>query len=111
MADAEDINDDQCEKYIEAKLIIDEKSNNGGNLATVIRQATDEYGMPILQAHRNPILDTREFEVELENGETEKIMTNQISANLYSQLDNEGRDILQLKYIIDHKNDGSGLKK
>ena len=93
------------------KLIIDEKSNNCGNLATVIRRATDKYGAPIGQAHINPMLDTREFEVELENSETDNIMANQIASNLYSQLDNEGSDILQFKGIIDHKEDRSDLIK
>ena len=63
---AKDLNDDQYDKYIGAKIIINEKSNNGRNLATVIRRATDEYGASIGQAHRNWILDTHEFEVELE---------------------------------------------
>ena len=57
------------------------------------------------------MLDTRKFEVELENGETDKIMANQISANLYYKLDDEGRDVLQFKGIIDHKKDGSDLTK
>ena len=52
----------------------------------MIRQTTDEYGAPIGKGHRNPMLDTRKFEVELENGETEKVMANQIDTNLYSQL-------------------------
>ena len=67
LAKAEDLNhdDDQYDKCIGAKLIIDKKSNNGGNLATVIRRSTDEYGAQIGQAHRNTMLDTREFEVEL----------------------------------------------
>ena len=57
------------------------------------------------------MLDTRKFEVELENGETDKIMANQIAANLYYKLDDEGRDVLQFKGIIDHKKDGSDLTK
>ena len=77
----------------------------------MIRQPNDEYGVPIGQAHRNPILDTREFEVDLENGETEKILDNQIAAKLYSQLDNEGREILQFKGIIYRKKYGYALKK
>ena len=52
------------------------------------------------------MLDTHEFEVELENGETDKIMADKINANLYSQLDNEGREILQLKGILEHNKDG-----
>ena len=67
--------------------------------------------MSIGQANRNPMLDTHEFEVELENGETDKIMADKITANLYSQLDNEGREILQLKGIIEHNKDGFTLPK
>ena len=70
------------DKYIGAKLNINKKSDNGSNLPTVIRRATYEYGAPIGQAHRNPMLDTREFEVELKNGETDKIMAKQSSDNL-----------------------------
>ena len=76
---------------------------------TVIKQATDDYGEPIGYTHRNPMLDTHESEVELENGETDKIMANQIDAKIYSQLDNEGREILQFKSILDHKKDGSDM--
>ena len=111
LADAEDINYDRYNKYIGAKLIIDKKSNNGGNLETVIRQSTDEYGAPLGQAHNKPMLDTREFEVELENDETEKILANKFYAHLYLQLDDEGREILQFKCIIYHKKDGSSLTK
>ena len=75
------------------------------------RRATDEYGAPIGQAHRNPMLDTPKFEVELKNGETEKIMADQISANIYSQLEYDGREIFQFKGIIDHKKDGYVLTK
>ena len=38
-------------------------------------------------------------------------MANQISANLYSKLYDEGRDILQFKGIIDHKKYGYALTK
>ena len=111
--DAEDLNhdDDFYNKYIGAKLIIDKKSNNGGNLANVTRQDTGEYGEKIGQEHRTSMLDTRKFEVELKNVETEKITKNQIAANLYSQLDDKGRDILQFKVIIEHNMDGSDLTK
>ena len=79
LANSKDLNhdDDRYYKYIGAKLIIDYISNNGGNLVTVIRRANDEYGAPIGQAHRNPMLETRKFEVELENGETDNIMAYQ----------------------------------
>ena len=62
---AEDLNNDQYDKYIGAKLILDEKFNNDVNLDTVIRRAADGYGAPNVQAHINPMMDVREFEVEL----------------------------------------------
>ena len=68
----------------------------------MIRQATDDYGAPIGQAHGNSILETCEFEVELENGETDRIIANQIAANIHSQLNDEGREIIQLKFTIGH---------
>ena len=112
-ADTKDLNhDDGCyNKYIGVKLIIDKKSNNGGNLATVIMRATDEYGATIGQAHINPMLYTREFELELENGETDKKMANQIAAKFYSPLRYEGHEILKFKGIIDHYEDGYAITK
>ena len=77
----------------------------------MIKRATDEYGDPIDKSHRKPILDTHKFEVEFEIGDTDKIMKNKISANLYSQLDNEGREILKFKGIIDHKKGGYDMTK
>ena len=56
------------------------------------------------------MLYTRKFEVELENCETDKIMENQIAANLYPQLEDAGREIFQFKCIIYRKKDGSALK-
>ena len=82
LAGAEYLKDYRYDKNIGAKIIINKKSNNSGNLATVIRRSTDKYGSPIGKAHRKPMLDTLEFEVELEDGETDKIMSNQIAANL-----------------------------
>jgi len=51
------------------------------------------------------MLDMQGFEIELERGETDQIMTTQIAATVYSQLDNEGRKIIQCKGIIDHNSD------
>ena len=45
----------------------------------------------------------------MENGETDKIMANKFSANLYSQLKSEDRKIWKFKSIINHKKDGSAL--
>ena len=103
------IEPDVYDKYIGARVILDGDQNMGGNLATVRRRATDERGRPIGVANRNPLLDTREYEVELENGETDRIFANKLAVNIYSQLDDEGREHLKFKDIIDHRKDDSAL--
>ena len=57
------------------------------------------------------MLYTREFELELENGETDKKMANQIAAKFYSPLRYEGHEILKFKGIIDHYEDGYAITK
>ena len=116
LPEADDLDIDNFDKYVGARVILDDRDNDGGNIATkpvatVIRRSVDVYGNPIGQAHSNPLLDTREFDIELENGEMEKILANKIAENLYSQLDDEGREILHFRGIVDHKSDGSAVTK
>ena len=85
------------------RVVLDDSANNGGNIATVKRRATDYEGRPLGAAHKLAALDTREYEVELEDGTTDRIMANKIAANIYSQLDDEGREILAFGDITDHR--------
>ena len=56
-------------------------------------------------------MDTREYEVELEDGTTDHIFANKIAENIYSQLDDEGQEILAFGDIIDNRKDGTALTK
>ena len=107
--EADDIDD--MDKYIGAKIVLDQ--NNPGNLATAVvkRRVTDFSGRPVGRAHINPMLDTREYEVELEDGTTDRYFANTIAENLWSQCDSEGRDFLTLKEIVDHKKNNRALSK
>ena len=109
--DADEVTDDIFDKFVGAKFILDDKADGGGRLATVRKRSRDDEGRPVGRAHANPMLDTREYEIELEDGEMDKILANQIAANLYSQLDDEGREILSFKGIIGHKRDDTALSK
>ena len=57
------------------------------------------------------MLDTREYEIELEDGTEDRIMANKIAENIYSQLDDEGREILTFGDIIDHRSNGHAISK
>ena len=112
LADAEDFPEPEVyDKLIGAKVVLDQLSDGRGNIATVKKRATDTAGRPLGQAHRITALDNREYEVELEDGTTERIMANKIAANIYSQLDDEGREVLVFRDIIDHRKNGHVLSK
>ena len=82
---------DVYDTYIGCKVVMDEGTNDGGNLVTVKKRATDDRGHALGTAHRNPMLDTREYDIELEDGTMDRIFANKIAANIYSQVDDEGR--------------------
>ena len=99
------------DKYIGAKIILDDKANGGGNLATVKSRLTNINGRSIGTADNNSLLDDRECEIKLEDGTTDRIFANKIAENIYSQLDDKGREILKFRNIIDHRKDKSALTK
>ena len=61
LGEAEEIEPEVIDKCIGAKYILDEATNNGKNLAT------DFEGSGLGTAHGNPLLDTNEYKIELEN--------------------------------------------
>jgi hypothetical protein len=65
----------------------------------VARRKLAPDGTPLGLADRNPILDTREYQVNL------------IKENLYSQVDKEGYKNLFLNSILEHKKDGKAVAK
>ena len=54
-------------------------------------------------------LDTREYELELEDGSTEIYSSNIIMENIYTQVDDESRMFVLMDEIIDHKEDDSAI--
>jgi hypothetical protein len=79
--------------------------------AKVVGRMHGRDGNPLGMRHSNPILDTREYQVEFPDGSTATYAGNVIAENLYSQVDDEGRHFAILQEITDHKKDGSALSK
>ena len=99
------------DKYIGVRIVLDENTNDGDNLATVKRRVTDMHGKPTGTAHNNPDLDSREYEIELEDETVDRIFANTIAQNLYSQVDDEGREILAFREIIGHRANKAAMSK
>ena len=78
--------------------------------AQVVARKRDSNGNPIGRAHSNPILDTREYVVEFEDGVQDEYAANLIAENMYSQIDEEGKTHMLLSEIVDHEADGRAMK-
>jgi hypothetical protein len=78
--------------------------------AKVMGRKRDAAGNPIGTAHANPILDTRIYDVQFPDGHTETYAANIIAENIYSQVDDDGRRLLLLGEILDHRHDNTAIK-
>ena len=100
-ADADEYTPEAFDKYLSAQIITD----RGGEMlrGTVKSRKRDSDGKPIGSSNPNPILDTREYLVCLEDGTEETYTANMIAECIYSQINDSGRQLLLMKEIIDHE--------
>ena len=95
--------------YISAQVLL--PKGDEFRVGTVVRRRNDDNGNPIGRSNENPILDTREYEVEFGDGDVLEYSANVIAENLYSQVDAEGQRYVLLDSIIDHRKDASAVSK
>jgi hypothetical protein len=62
-------------------------------------------------SNNNPILDTREYEVEFADGDVLEYTANLKAENLYSSVDQDGKRFVLMDLIIDHKMNKLALTK
>jgi Reverse transcriptase (RNA-dependent DNA polymerase) len=72
----------------------------------VVKRLRDKDGLPIGMAHDNPILDTRMYEVEFQDGYKTSLAANAIAENLFAQIDDEGNRHILFEEIMDHRTNG-----
>ena len=71
--------------------------------ATVKRIIKDNEGVPIGKESNNPLLDSRQFEVEYSDGYNEVLSANVIAENIIPQVDEEGHRQMFFSEIMDHR--------
>eukprot|EP00978_Attheya_sp_CCMP212_P029927 scaffold108273_cov32-Attheya_sp.AAC.1 len=101
----------QSDPYLTMELGIPRGDDDELEFAKVTKRAKDDEGNPIGRAHANPLLDSRQYEVQFHNGDTEVLTANIIAENLLSQVDNEGRRQMMLDEIVDHRSLESAIPK
>jgi hypothetical protein len=109
MPEADDYTPDTFNEYLTAEVLLP----NGGDVtrAKVIGQKRDADGLPVGLQNNNPILDTREYEVEFPDGATDIFTAIIIAESMYSQIDGDGHSFLLMSEITDHKTDGTAVSK
>ena len=95
------------DQYLTASVLMD----RGGEsmLGTVKSRKRDSEGNPVGRSNTNPLLDTREYEVEFPDGSIGVLTVNAIAESLYSQVDDEGRSYSILSEFVDHRSDGNAI--
>jgi hypothetical protein len=76
----------------------------------VKRRARNEEGELEGIANANPILDTRAYQVEFDDGELAAYSANVIAENMYAQCDEFGNQYRLMEELIDHRTDGRAVK-
>jgi hypothetical protein len=72
----------------------------------VTKRLRDKNGIPIGTANDNPILDTRMYEVEFQDGHRASLAANAIAENLFAQINDEGNRHVLFDEIADHRTNG-----
>jgi hypothetical protein len=108
--DEDNVESEAYDKLIGAEFMVDFGSE-GRKWATVKKRARDYDGNLIGTGHRDPQLDQREYVVKYEDGTADRMFGNIIAANLYAQLDKEGKSHVLLKEIVDHQKTKDAIEK
>ena len=101
----------EVDPYLNMELGLPRGTDGELHHATVKRRRVDDDGNPIGSSHKNPILDSREYDVEFLDGTVEILTANIIAENLLAQVDEEGHRQLLLDKIIDFRKDSSAVPK
>jgi hypothetical protein len=78
---------------------------------TVKSRKRDRDWKPVGSSNPNPILDTREYLVCFEDGTEDTYTANLTAKCIYSQIDENGRQLLLMQEIIDHKKTSDAISE
>jgi len=107
--DADDYTKESYYEYLTAQILLPQ----GGEMtkAKVTGRNRDAEGLPMGRRNRNPLLDSRLYEVEFPDGSTDAFTANIIAENMFSQVDDEGLAYSILDEVVDHRTNGHALSK
>ena len=72
-------------------------------MGRVTNRSRDSDGNPLGTANEKYILDTRQYIVQLNDGDEAEHAANVIATNMYAQCDHDGNQYVLLDYLIDFR--------
>ena len=66
------------------------RDSEGPEFSRVMKRLRDANGLPIGTANENPIINTRMYEVEYDDGHRASMVANTIAINMFAQVDEDG---------------------
>ena len=79
--------------------------------AKVTKRLKYANGLPIGTENQNPILDTRMYKVEYQDGHKASMPANSITQSLFAQVDEEGHRHVLFDEIVNHRTYGKELNQ
>ena len=102
---------DVYDTYLNMELAIPQEDSLEPRLARVTKRLKDANGLPIGLANKNPILDTRMYEVQYLDGKKASLAANNIAEDLFAQIDEDGNRQVLMDKIIGHRSNEHAVKQ
>ena len=101
--DPEEADDVNATNYVNMEVGLPRGPDGELHHARVKRRIVDEEGRPTGVAHTNQMLDTRQYEVEYEDGEKEILAANLLAENIMAQVDEHGHKHRMFEEMTAHR--------
>jgi len=109
LPEVDDYMADSIDTYLNAEVVLP----RGGIMSKgkVVKRCKDSDLKPIGLRNENPVLDTREYAVEFEDGETSTYQANLVLEHLHASVDEHSMLLQLMTGVIDHRSDGRAVRK
>ena len=112
MADEDDVysaTPDTIDKYVGAEVLL--PTGDGTGKGRVCGRKRNQEGNPIGRAHKNPVIDTRVYSVEFDDGRIGDYAANVIAEHMLSTVDEDGNMTPLLAAIVGHRTNGHAVER
>jgi hypothetical protein len=97
------------DNYVNVSLML--PRDNSLARGTVIGQKRDARGGPIGNTNANPIMYSRIYRVEFDDGDVCELTVNIIADSMYASWDADGNEYLLFDYYVDYKSNRKAVTK